>query len=232
MPVTDRSAPTLTVDAARAHYDALGQGQDREMRYAAPAFARLIDNLDFTGVAQVVELGPGTGSFAEMLLGRHLSDDAAWLGLDVSTTMRDAAARRLSGFGDRAVLRDCAGDGGLALPDRSADLVVSTYVLDLLSADAIDRFLVESARVLRPGGQLAIAGLAPAAFSLAGINMALWTVAHRLAPRRVGGCRPVRIDSRLPDSLWQVTHRSTVRAAGIQSATLVARRAARASSCA
>lgn len=226
MALSPGSVPTLTVDAARAHYDALGQGQDREMRYAAPAFQRLIDNLDLSGVGLVVELGPGTGVLAAMMFRQHLPDTARWMGLDVSQTMRDVAARRLHAFRERTELRDCDGDGSLPVADQSADLIVATYVLDLLPPSAIDRFLAESARVLRPGGVLAIAGLAPATFSLAGVNMALWTVVHRLMPQRVGGCRPVRTDRRLPERIWQTDHRSTVRAAGIQSAVLIARRKA------
>ncbi len=224
MSTAHRSAQTLSVDAARAHYDALGQGQDRELRYAAPAFRRLTDNLDVSDVRQVVELGPGTGFLADDMLGRHLPDHASWLGLDVSTTMLDLAARRLNAFRDRVELRPSDGDGSLPVPDRSVDLVVATYVVDLLLPSAIDRFLSEAARVLRPGGHLAVAGLAPASFSLAGINMALWTLAHRLMPGRVGGCRPVRIDRRLHGDTWHVCHQSTVRAAGIQSAVLIARR--------
>lgn len=220
------SAPTLTVDAARAYYDALGQGQDREMRYAAPAFERLIDNLNLSRVGQVFELASGTGALAEMMLSHHLPDTARWTGQDISQTMRDLAAERLRAFHGRIELLASDGDGSLAIADRSADLVVATYVLDLLPPSAIDRFLADAARVLQPGGVLAIAGLAPATLSPAGVNMAIWTIVHRLMPQRVGGCRPVRIDRRLPDPLWQVDHRSTVRASGIQSAVLIARRKA------
>lgn len=220
------SNPTLTVDAARAHYDALGQGQDREMRYAAPAFQRLMDNLDLSRVAQVIELGAGTGALAEMMLSQHLPATARWTGLDISQTMRDLAVHRLRAFHRRIELRASHGDGSLPVADQSADLVVATYVLDLLPPSAIECFLTDAARVLQPGGVLAIAGLAPATLSLAGVNMAVWTVVHRLMPQRVGGCRPVRIDRRLPDPVWQVDHRSTVRAAGIQSAVLIAHRKA------
>ncbi|MDF1720130.1 MAG: class I SAM-dependent methyltransferase [Minwuia sp.] len=218
-----RSAPALSVDDARAHYDALGAGQDRELRYAMPAFRRLLGSLDLSSTPVVVELGSGTGALAEMALADHLNDRATWLGLDISPVMCDVARRRLTRFGGRADVRTCDGDARLPLPDHAADLVVATYVLDLLSPAAIDRFLAEASRVLRPGGQLAIAGLAPPTFSLAGVNMALWTVAHRLMPRRVGGCRPVRVDRRLSGDVWRIAHRSTVRAAGIQSVVLIAR---------
>ncbi len=213
----------LSVEAARAHYDALGQGQDREMRYAEAAFSRLIGAVEFSAVRSVVELGPGTGMLAARLLRDCLDSEATWLGLDISPGMRALAAERLAGFGGRVRLDDCAGDGRLALPDASTDLVVATYVLDLLSPTAIARFLEDAARILKPGGQLAVAGLAPGTFSHAGLTMTVWTMVQRVAPRLVGGCRPVRLEQRLDPQVWQPTHRSRVTAGGIPSSVLVAR---------
>lgn len=212
----------LSVEAARAHYDALGQGQDREMRYAEAAFSRLIGAVEFSAVRSVVELGPGTGMLAARLLRDHLGPDTTWLGLDISPRMRELAAERLAAFGDRVRLDDCAGDGRLALPDASTDLVVATYVLDLLSPAAIARFLEDASRVLKPGGQLAVAGLAPGTFSHAGLTMTVWTMVQRVAPRLVGGCRPIQLERRLDPQVWQPTHRSRVTAGGIPSSVLVA----------
>mgnify|MGYP001954554517 CR=1 FL=1 len=158
-PLASLMDTVLSVEAARAHYDALGQGQDREMRYAEAAFSRLIGAVEFSAVRSVVELGPGTGMLAARLLRDCLAPEATWLGLDVSPGMRELAAERLGAFGDRVRLDDCSGDGRLALPDASTDLVVATYVLDLLSPAAITRFLEDAARILKPGGQLAVVTL-------------------------------------------------------------------------
>ncbi|MDF1734262.1 MAG: class I SAM-dependent methyltransferase [Minwuia sp.] len=212
----------LSVEAARAHYDALGQGQDREMRYAEAAFSRLIGATGMSEVGSAVELGPGTGMLAARLLRDHLGPDTTWLGLDISQKMRELAAERLRAFGERVRLEDCEGDGRLPVPDSSTDLLIATYVLDLLSPSAIARFLADAARVLKPGGQLAVAGLAPGTFSHAGLTMTIWTMVQRLAPRMVGGCRPVRLEQRLDPQVWQVTHRSRVTAGGIPSSVLVA----------
>lgn len=216
----------LSVEAARAHYDALGEGQDREMRYAEAAFSRLIGALDLSGVRRVVELGPGTGMLAARLLRDQLSPETQWQGFDISPKMRQLAGERLAGFGGQVRLDDCTGDGRLPVPDRSADLVIATYVLDLLSPDAIARFLADAARVLRPGGQLAVAGLAPGTFSHAGLTMTIWTMVQRVAPRLVGGCRPIQLERRLDRQDWQISHRSRVTAGGIPSSVLVARSAA------
>jgi ubiquinone/menaquinone biosynthesis C-methylase UbiE len=216
----------LSVEAARAHYDALGEGQDREMRYAEAAFSRLIGALDLSGVRRVVELGPGTGMLAARLLRDQLSPETQWQGFDISPKMRELAGKRLAGFGGQVRLDDCTGDGRLPVPDRSADLVIATYVLDLLSPDAIARFLADAARALRPGGQLAVAGLAPGTFSHAGLTMTIWTMVQRVAPRLVGGCRPIQLERRLARQDWQISHRSRVTAGGIPSSVLVARSAA------
>lgn len=47
----------------------------------------------------------------------------------------------------------------LPLPDESFDLVVNSYMLDLLPRDDIPRALAEFKRVLRPGGRLVLSNM-------------------------------------------------------------------------
>ena len=71
-----------------------------------------------------------------------------------------------------------------------------------------------------------MAGLAPGTFSHAGLTMTIWTMVQRVAPRLVGGCRPIQLERRLDRQDWQISHRSRVTAGGIPSSVLVARSAA------
>jgi DNA-binding transcriptional ArsR family regulator len=100
-------------------------------------------------LGDVLDVGAGDGAVAAILAPRARS----WLCLDASDKMVAAAKKRL---GDRAVCR--VGDAG-ALPadDASFDTVLLFHVLVHLPYPG--RALAEAARVLRPGGVVAILSL-------------------------------------------------------------------------
>ncbi len=106
--------------------------------------------------ARILELGTGTGDLTRRLALRF--PDAALRAVDYSEGMLRASAERLARRGVRAVLvRENA--LALSVPDASQDLVVSSFLLDLLPPPAILRALAEVRRVLRPGGAACFAVL-------------------------------------------------------------------------
>ena len=146
----------------------------------------------------MVEVGCGTGALAVRLLAGHLPGDAHYLGLDVSPRMVALTSGRLRGRPGRAEVVQVDGRSPWPVPDASADRVVAAYVLDLLSPAAIDEFFAEAARVLRPGGLVAVAGLVPATTGVARLVSGAWLRVWRLNPLLTGGCRPVDVAARLP----------------------------------
>ena len=100
-------------------------------------------------------------------------------------------------------------DGGvhLPVPDASCDRVVSTYVLDLLSPADADAFVAEARRVLRPGGLLALASLAPGRTAPARLVTHLWQAVWNLNPALLGGCRPLQLRALLDPADWDVARR-------------------------
>lgn len=220
------SNPTLSRDRARRFYDRLGAGQDSQTWYEAPALARLVEQADLAAASAVVEIGCGTGRFAAELLDAPLTagdppSGATYRGFDLSPTMVDLARRRLASFGERARAETTSGEPPLPLADGCCDRVLSTYVFDLLPEDEIAAWAAEARRLLRPGGRLCLAGIAPGTGLGSKLVMGLWSGVHRLAPVVVGGCRPLHVAPLLGDG-WQVLHRSTVVAWGIASEVLVA----------
>jgi ubiquinone/menaquinone biosynthesis C-methylase UbiE len=105
----------------------------------------------------VLEVATGTGVQLVALGRRNPSGRTA--GVELAEGMLAQTRKRLEGDGlDRVELQ--RGDA-LALPfeDESFDLVVNSYMLDLLPRDDIPRALAEFRRVLRPGGRLVLSNM-------------------------------------------------------------------------
>ncbi len=130
----------------------------------------------------VLEFGCGTGRFAARLLREQLPDGATYLGLDVSPHMAGLARAAVAPWAGRASIQLTDGSVHFPIPDASCDRVVSSYVLDLLSPADAAAFVAEARRVLRPGGLLALASLAPGRTAPARLVTRLWQAIWRLNP--------------------------------------------------
>ena len=150
-------ADYLTPEQARRFYDRIGRGQDARPLSERRALDALAEQGDFVRAEAVVEFGCGTGRFAARLLRERLPGGATYLGLDVSPRMVTLASAALTPWADRARVLRTDGAVRLPAPDGSADRVVSTYVLDLLSPEDGAAFVRRGApgaaapRSARPG---------------------------------------------------------------------------------
>ena len=104
---------------------------------------------------RVVELGPGVGRTAELLLA---SRPSSYRAVDPTPEGRDQVAAILDKHpGAEYVVADAAATG---LPDASADLVVGEAMLTIQSDEHKRAVVAEAVRVLAPGGRYAIHELA------------------------------------------------------------------------
>jgi ubiquinone/menaquinone biosynthesis C-methylase UbiE len=216
----------LTPGQARRVYDRIGRAQDWQRFYEDAATSELTAHAAFGNGRAVVELGCGTGRFAARLLGELLPATATYLGVDVSPRMVTLASTRLAPWSDRATVVLAGAEDGVPMADASADRVVSTYVFDLLSPEAISDALDEAYRVLAPGGLLCAAGLTPGEAGLAHVLSRAWKRVWMRRPVLVGGCRPIRVVDWLDPARWKVRHRRVVAAWGIASEVVIAARRA------
>ena len=133
------------------------------------------------------------------------------------------ASERVAAWGDRA--RVLKLDGSLPLPDSdgSVDRFVATYVLDLLDSEYARQILDEARRLLPPGGLLALSSLTSGGSRVGRAVSRMWTVVWRLAPRLVGGCRPIEVTELLNPEQWTVLERTVVESWGVPSEILGAR---------
>lgn len=212
----------LTRSQARTFYDRFGIRQDSQAFYEDAALDDLVSHAAFEQAESVFEFGCGTGRFASQLLTRHLPGTARYLGVDISQTMIDIARPRVATYGERARVKRSDGAIAFPLPAASVDRVVSTYVLDLLSDADILEALSEARRVLAPGGTLCLVGLTRGTGLVSKIVSGLWSLIFRLHAPTVGGCRPIRLVTRLDTAAWRVDYHHVVTRFGVPSEVLIA----------
>jgi len=206
---------------ARVFYDRFGSKQDLQRFYERGAVFDLIRHMDLGSVRSVLEFGGGTGWFAEYLLAHELPADARYLGVDISETMVKLARTRLERFGPRASVLLTEGEMQLNVEAESFDRFLSTYVTDLLSEEDIKSLIAEAHRVLTPNGLLGLVGLGKGFTFLTRAVEKIWSVAHRIRPALVGGCRPISLETFVKGP-WNIRQLRTVGAFGVPSEVLVA----------
>lgn len=118
---------------------------------------RVLELAEVRDGENLLEVAVGTGAQIVELARANPRGQVA--GIEISDGMLAQARRRLARSGlDRVDLR--WGDARqLPFEDESFDLVVNSYMLDLLPRDEIPRTLAEFRRVLRPGGRLVLSNM-------------------------------------------------------------------------
>jgi ubiquinone/menaquinone biosynthesis C-methylase UbiE len=207
--------------AARV-YDRIGRFQDTQSAFERPALDRLIATVRFETASSVFELGPGTGSLAQRLLSDHLAPTCTYLGVDVSTKMVELARQRLTAFADRAKILHTDGTLPLPAPDRSADRFIAAYVFDLLRPDYAAHVIDEAHRLLVPGGLACLTSLTYGQSTLSRLISRGWHRISRVAPRLVGGCRPVDLRRLFDTDSWNIDENVVIESWGVPSQLLVA----------
>ena len=218
------TARFITHEQARRFYDRIGRGQDARPISERRALDALAARGDFEHAAAVIEFGCGTGRFAARLLRQAPPGGATYLGLDVSPHMVRLANAAVAPWAGRARVELTDGSVHFPVSDASCDRVVSAYVLDLLSPADAALFVAEARRVLRPGGLLALASLAPGRTAPARLVTRLWQAVWDLNPTLLGGCRPLQLRTLLDPADWDPLAGSTVTDWFLSSEVLVARR--------
>lgn len=164
---TAAAAETNHIAAAVAGEWRSAEDRHRD-QYRHPAEA-----LEFWGAAPgmtIVEVGPGGGWWTEILApyarmsgGRYIAAFGDLGAPEVSDAARQSRARFVEAFGDESIYGDIevvdfSMRAGLAAPDASADFIlVARAFHNWAGGEGVtDRFMSEFARVLRPGGILAV----------------------------------------------------------------------------
>jgi demethylmenaquinone methyltransferase / 2-methoxy-6-polyprenyl-1,4-benzoquinol methylase len=138
-------------DAIAPRYDLLNHvlsaGMDRGWR------DRAVDALALSPGARVLDLCTGTGDLAIAIV--HHVNGARVVGVDFAAEMLRLARVKVSGASLERRIRLVRGDAtSLPLPDGSCD--AATIAFGIRNVAEPERAIAELARVIRPGGRLAI----------------------------------------------------------------------------
>lgn len=202
-----------TVYARHApHYDLWAKLTESRARRRVLAVADIHDG------EVVLEVAVGTGLLFVELLMRN--PRGRTVGIDLTPSMVEVARRKAARSGMTNWELQVGDALALGYPDASFDVVVSTYMLDLLSEADFGRVLAEFARVLRPGGRLVVASLAPSA----GWVYRVWSFLYQRNPAWVGGCRGVDLCEPLGNAGFTIEMREHVEQFGVVTEILGARR--------
>ena len=150
---------------------------------------------------RIFEAGVGTGLIFRRLLARNPSGRT--VGIDLSERMLARARRRLAKAGTGHHELRVASALDLPFGDRSFDLILSGYMVDLLSFEQIDRVLSEFHRVLDDGGRLVLTNMTVAE----SLRASLYGRLAKRFPRLLGGCRGLRMAERLARQGFEVLRR-------------------------
>lgn len=162
---------------------------------------------------RALDFGCGVGRLSQALAG-HANEV---IGVDLAPSMLDAA-RKLDRSGGRCrfILNDTA--DLRQFPDGYFDLVYSALVLQHLPRAAIDRYLIEFMRILRPGG---VAVVQVPTKTMPTVKGMVW----RLAPYRLIGWGQRRLlGYPAPMRMTVVPDRHMARVVGAQGGEIVGRR--------
>lgn len=164
----------------------------------------------------VLEVAVGTGlAFADLV---RANPHGRTEGVDLTEPMLARARRKVAGLPGAHALE--LGDArALPFPDAAFDLVLNSYMLDLMPESDFGPVLGEFRRVLRASGRLVLVNMAEPPPRL----RAAFTWLYRRAPRLLGGCRPVALAPFVEAAGFQIERRDVVTQLGVPSELILAR---------
>lgn len=152
---------------------------------------RAIELAEIRNGQNILEVATGTGlAFREIV---RKNPEGTNTGIDLSDGMLAKARKRLSGLSGARYTLSKGSAFDLAVSTESVDLLMNSYLFDLIAYDDMDRVLSEFKRVLKDGGRLVLVNMTE--------GESAWTkvyeLIYRLFPSAIGGCRGVRLEERL-----------------------------------
>jgi len=205
-----KSEVTRAYAGKAAFYDLWAALTESRARARALELARVRDG------ESVLEVAVGTGlAFVEIL---RLNPTGRNEGIDLTEAMLARAREKAARFPARNWHLEVGDAYHLHFPDESFDLVLNSYMFDLLPEEDFPRALGEFHRVLKPRGRLVLVNMAPAEHW----GYRLWKLLYRINPAWLGGCRGVEVGGAVKAAGFEVLTAERISQCGFPSEVMLA----------
>ena len=201
-----------------AVYDSLSKTYDIWGKLAETrARNRAIELADIKDGQTILEVAVGTGlGFYEIV---QRNPNGTNIGVDISRGMLQKAEKRLGKLTAVNYELKIGNAFKLEAEDEHFDLLVNSYLFDLIAFDAMDAIVEEFKRVLKKGGKLILVNMTEGESFGSGI----YRLIYRLAPKAFGGCRGVELSAKLAQHGFEVASREYYQQLGFPSEVILAR---------
>jgi ubiquinone/menaquinone biosynthesis C-methylase UbiE len=192
-------------------YDVWGSLTETKARQMALEMAQIKDGMS------VLEVAIGTGlTFQEIL---KANPNGQNIGVDLTPAMLEKARSRIGKLG-LANYHVSLGDAYyLKFPDNQFDLLMNSYMFDLLPEKDFVLVLKEFKRVLKPNGRIVLVNMTKGEH----FYERFWETVYRINPRWLGGCRGVLLSEAIRQAGFTDITRETVSQMGFPSEIISAR---------
>jgi len=210
--------PASVPQAEAGHlYDGIARNYDLWARLTESKARRLaLRRAAVKDGQSTLEVAVGTGIAFLELVRRNRSGQN--VGIDISPGMMAKAEARLEEAGETNYELLEASALSIPAPDASFDLLMNSYMFDLIPREDWDAIVTEFRRVLKPDGRLVLTNMTFGKSRLSGI----FDWVYRKRPRLLGGCRAVRLSAALERTGFDVRYRRYVQQTLFPSEVIVA----------
>ncbi len=182
------------------------------------ATARLLRLADIRDNQNIVEIACGSGLLFEKIVRRNPHGQN--LGLDLSPHMLERTKKRLEKSRPGRYRLQNADILRPDIPENAFDILINTYMIDLMPEEYFDAIANTFYRLLKPGGVLVMAFFSKGK----SIYHRFWYLLALCAPSLLTGCRPVSFRSRLEAAGFRIEADISVRQNTFPSTVLKARK--------
>jgi len=182
-------------DSLSKTYDIWGKLAESKARNRAIALADIHDG------RQILEVAVGTGLAFMDIVKRNPT--GVNIGIDISPGMLQKAQKRLQSLSGANYQLKIGNAFKIEAESQHFDLVLNSYMFDLIAFHEMDRILAEFRRVLKQDGKLVLVNMTTGETFGSGI----YSLIYRISPKAFGGCRGVRLAKKLEQNGFQVETR-------------------------
>jgi len=182
-------------DALSKTYDIWGKLTETKARNRALELADIHDG------QKILEVAVGTGlAFYEIV---KKNPGGTNTGIDISPGMLKIAEKRLLPLSNANYRLKIGNAFNIEEEAEHFDLLVNSYMFDLIAFNDMDGVLMEFKRVLKKGGKLILVSMTTGESFGSGI----YSLIYRISPKLFGGCRGIKLSDKLQQNGFDILAR-------------------------